>query len=187
MLKATLRSFLAHKGRLLLSALAVLLSVAFVAGSLIFSDTVSRTFEGRDRFAPAAGWLAKGVSLASLGRAVQDYQRLDLPGPTLTADGLTGRIVSIDRFGNCITDIDRRMLEKAAGTTVTQDVPPNGLAIGRAAQVNRPDWAAKRRMLAEGGKAVNGVRPSLSGSESTPRRTKSQASKSQASKSVKRR
>ncbi|MFJ6571745.1 ABC transporter permease [Streptomyces sp. NPDC091292] len=45
MLKATLRSFLAHKGRLLLSALAVLLSVAFVAGSLIFSDTVTRTFD----------------------------------------------------------------------------------------------------------------------------------------------
>ncbi|AZM44555.1 hypothetical protein DMB38_00880 [Streptomyces sp. WAC 06738] len=45
MLKATLRSFFAHKGRLLLSALAVLLSVAFVSGSLIFSDTVSRTFD----------------------------------------------------------------------------------------------------------------------------------------------
>ncbi|MEV5341693.1 ABC transporter permease [Streptomyces sp. NPDC052676] len=45
MLKATLRSFLAHKGRLLLSALAVVLSVAFVVGSLIFSDTVSRTFD----------------------------------------------------------------------------------------------------------------------------------------------
>jgi putative ABC transport system permease protein len=44
-LKATLRSFLAHKGRLLLSALAVVLSVAFVAGSLIFSDTLSRTFD----------------------------------------------------------------------------------------------------------------------------------------------
>jgi putative ABC transport system permease protein len=44
-LKATLRSFLAHKGRLLLSALAVVLSVAFVAGSLIFSDTVGRTFD----------------------------------------------------------------------------------------------------------------------------------------------
>ncbi|MCX4593646.1 FtsX-like permease family protein [Streptomyces sp. NBC_01549] len=44
MLKATLRSFLAHKGRLLLSALAVVLSVAFVAGSLIFSDTVTGTF-----------------------------------------------------------------------------------------------------------------------------------------------
>ncbi|WP_406264688.1 FtsX-like permease family protein [Streptomyces sp. NBC_00191] len=45
MLKATLRSFFAHRGRLLLSALAVLLSVAFVSGSLIFSDTVSRTFD----------------------------------------------------------------------------------------------------------------------------------------------
>ncbi|RCH70643.1 ABC transporter permease [Streptomyces sp. SDr-06] len=45
MLKATLRGFLAHKGRLLLSALAVVLSVAFVAGSLIFSDTVARTFD----------------------------------------------------------------------------------------------------------------------------------------------
>lgn len=45
MLKATLRSFFAHKGRLMLSALAVLLSVAFVSGSLIFSDTASRTFD----------------------------------------------------------------------------------------------------------------------------------------------
>ncbi|MDJ1137685.1 ABC transporter permease [Streptomyces iconiensis] len=45
MLRATLRSFLAYKGRLLLSCLAVLLSVAFVSGSLIFSDTVSRTFD----------------------------------------------------------------------------------------------------------------------------------------------
>ncbi|WP_330456485.1 ABC transporter permease [Streptomyces sp. NBC_00820] len=45
MFKATLRSFLAHKGRLALSALAVVLSVAFVAGSLIFSDTVTRTFD----------------------------------------------------------------------------------------------------------------------------------------------
>ena len=31
--------------------------------------TVTRTFEGRDRFAPAAAWLAKGTQLAALGRA----------------------------------------------------------------------------------------------------------------------
>ena len=30
--------------------------------------TVSRTFEGRDRFAPAAAWLAKGIELGALGR-----------------------------------------------------------------------------------------------------------------------
>ncbi|MFD7663586.1 ABC transporter permease [Streptomyces sp. NPDC059788] len=45
MLRATLRSFFAHKGRLVLSALAVVLSVAFVVGSLIFSDTTGATFD----------------------------------------------------------------------------------------------------------------------------------------------
>jgi bifunctional UDP-N-acetylglucosamine pyrophosphorylase/glucosamine-1-phosphate N-acetyltransferase len=66
----------------------------------------------------------------------------------------------------------------AAGTTVTQDVPPNALAIGRAPQVIRPEWAAKRRAIPKGSKAVNGTRSSVSGPASTPRRTKAQASKS---------
>jgi bifunctional UDP-N-acetylglucosamine pyrophosphorylase/glucosamine-1-phosphate N-acetyltransferase len=35
----------------------------------------------------------------------------------------------------------------AAGTTVTEDVPADSLAIARAAQVNRADWAAKRRIM----------------------------------------
>lgn len=75
----------------------------------------------------------------------------------------------------------------AAGTTVTQDVPPNALAIGRASQVNRPGWATKRRMLAESGKPVSGARSSVSGAVPMSRRTKSRATKTQDSKSVKRR
>src|SRR6188474_1705476 len=39
--------------------------------------TVSKTFEGRDRFAPAAGWLAKGIELTALGRPAADFHRLD--------------------------------------------------------------------------------------------------------------
>ena len=35
----------------------------------------------------------------------------------------------------------------AAGTTVTQDVPADALAIGRATQENRVGWAAKRRLM----------------------------------------
>lgn len=46
MLRASLRSFLAHKGRLALSGLAVVLGVAFVAGTLIFADTINATFTG---------------------------------------------------------------------------------------------------------------------------------------------
>ncbi len=37
----------------------------------------------------------------------------------------------------------------AAGTTVTRDVPPDALAIGRAEQINKADWAARRRAMSE--------------------------------------
>jgi putative ABC transport system permease protein len=45
MLKATLRGFLTHRGRMALSLLAVVLSVAFVAGTLMFTDTIGSTFD----------------------------------------------------------------------------------------------------------------------------------------------
>src|SRR5215212_1490615 len=48
--------------------------------------TVSKTFEGRDRFAPAAGWLAKGVDLTALGRSAGSIHRLDVPQPLVTGD-----------------------------------------------------------------------------------------------------
>src|SRR6185503_17492831 len=38
--------------------------------------TISRTFEGRDRFAPAAAWLAKGINLTALGRPAGSLVRL---------------------------------------------------------------------------------------------------------------
>ena len=41
--------------------------------------TVSRTFEGRDRFAPAAAWLATGVDLGALGRGAGELRRLVIP------------------------------------------------------------------------------------------------------------
>ncbi|GAA1412707.1 FtsX-like permease family protein [Kitasatospora putterlickiae] len=45
MLKTSLRSFFAHKGRMLLSLIAVVLSVAFVSGTLVFSNTATSTFD----------------------------------------------------------------------------------------------------------------------------------------------
>ena len=44
MWRATLRGLLAHKLRLALSGLAIVLGVAFVSGTMIFTDTLSRTF-----------------------------------------------------------------------------------------------------------------------------------------------
>lgn len=76
--------------------------------------TVSRTFEGRDRFAPAAGWLAKGIALSSLGKSVTDFHLLDLPRPVVDSSQITGEVVRVDRFGNLITNIDRRAFEHLA-------------------------------------------------------------------------
>jgi S-adenosylmethionine hydrolase len=74
---------------------------------------VSRTFEGRDRFGPAAAWLATGVDLLELGPAIHDWVRVDVPKARATAAGIEGEVVRVDRFGNLVTNIDRAMLEAA--------------------------------------------------------------------------
>src|SRR5215510_3922052 len=76
--------------------------------------TVSRTFEGRDRFAPAAAWLAKGIELAALGRSAGAIHRLDIPRPHVASDRIDGQVLRVDRFGNLITNIDRRSFDKVA-------------------------------------------------------------------------
>ncbi len=93
--------------------------------------TVSRTFEGRDRFAPAAAWIAKGTDLNAFGRAVTDYRVLDLPVPSLENGLLTGRVIRVDRFGNVITNIDRKSYERLAGGQVPLQLTVRGQSIPR--------------------------------------------------------
>jgi S-adenosylmethionine hydrolase len=73
--------------------------------------TVSRTFEGRDRFAPAAAWLAKGIQLSALGRTVTAYQHLDLPVADIKDTLLSGVVLLVDRFGNLVSNVERRTFE----------------------------------------------------------------------------
>jgi S-adenosylmethionine hydrolase len=73
--------------------------------------TVSRTFEGRDRFAPGAAWLAKGIQLPALGRPLNDYRSIEIPAPE-TGDGLiAGEVLRVDTFGNLVTNIDRKAFD----------------------------------------------------------------------------
>lgn len=71
----------------------------------------SRTFEGRDRFAPAAAWLASGLDLGSLGRPFGPVRRLEMPKAQIAGDVLAGEVLRVDRFGNLITNIGRRELD----------------------------------------------------------------------------
>jgi S-adenosylmethionine hydrolase len=92
--------------------------------------TVSRTFEGRDRFAPAAAWLAKGTQLPALGRPISDVHKLDMPLPEAGPDSVRGLVVRVDRFGNLVTNIDRKSVERL-GTGGTLAIDAAGQRIAR--------------------------------------------------------
>jgi S-adenosylmethionine hydrolase len=67
---------------------------------------VSRTFHGRDIFAPAAAHLARGVRLAELGEPLREIITFPLPRPQVRPDGaIVGQVIHVDRFGNLITSI----------------------------------------------------------------------------------
>lgn len=75
-------------------------------------DTIGSTFDGRDVFAPAAAWLSKGVPSAFFGPAVQDPIRRSVAIPIWHEELLIGKIVSVDRFGNLISNITVQQLRE---------------------------------------------------------------------------
>jgi S-adenosyl-L-methionine hydrolase (adenosine-forming) len=74
--------------------------------SEFFLEPVSQTFHGRDVFSSVAAHLSKGVSPRSLGPRVRDLLQLPWPAAHRTGHDIEGEIVYVDRFGNCITNID---------------------------------------------------------------------------------
>lgn len=71
-----------------------------------FRHPVSRTFHGRDVFAPVAAWLSRGVEPARFGSPVEDRVTLRLPEVrSLGRNGLTGTVLRVDKFGNLITNL----------------------------------------------------------------------------------
>lgn len=71
---------------------------------------VSRTFHGRDVFAPAAAHLAAGVAVAQLGPALGALVPAALPPAVADVHGARGVVTHIDHFGNLLTNIDRGAL-----------------------------------------------------------------------------
>ena len=105
---------LEHEGRIFLAPDNGLLQfvdgVAYsVEDESLFLPNGSTTFHGRDRFAPVAAALANGLTIEKLGPRVRDRARLDYEPPSY-GDVIRGTIVSIDRFGNAITDIEASRL-----------------------------------------------------------------------------
>lgn len=72
-----------------------------------FLRSDSSTFQGRDVFAPVAAWLSLGKDFRSFGDPIMDYVVHDPQVPKSFKDGLKGKIIHIDKFGNAITNISR--------------------------------------------------------------------------------
>jgi S-adenosylmethionine hydrolase len=74
---------------------------------------VSSTFHGRDIFAPVVAHLARGAALDALGPRLPRLLEADLEQPANgRTGGMVGRIIHVDHFGNCITNITPQHLEQ---------------------------------------------------------------------------
>jgi S-adenosylmethionine hydrolase len=118
-------------------------------------EPLSRTFHGRDVFAPVAAHLAKGLALDDLGPAldVRTLSRVELPQPEFDADGIHTEVLGIDRYGNVqlsarASDLDRlagplEVATAAGGVPITRAETFADVAEGQLAViVDSAGWAA---------------------------------------------
>ena len=91
-------------------------SVVRLENSDYFLDRISSTFHGRDIMAPVAAHIGCGVPLSRMGSstAVSDLVVLNEIYASVTPEGtITGRVITIDRFGNLVTNINVDQLRSA--------------------------------------------------------------------------
>lgn len=84
---------------------------------------VSATFHGRDIFAPAAAYLARGITLSELGPQIDPttLERIDIAPPIRKGTLIDAHIIHVDRFGNLITSIPLTLVpELFSGQTAGQ-------------------------------------------------------------------
>jgi len=79
-----------------------------------YLQPVSKTFHGRDIFAPVASWLTKGWQTPSMGDEITDYKKFSIPRPKEADGALKGVVLRADTFGNLITNFRSEDLPESA-------------------------------------------------------------------------
>jgi hypothetical protein len=86
--------------------------VCQIRNTLLMLSKVSKTFHGRDIFAPAASYLAKGKALSEFGPEIHDYAIPKFARSEMRGNELHGEVMRIDDFGNIISNISVEDLKK---------------------------------------------------------------------------
>ena len=87
-----------------------------VRNEKLFLRPVSCTFQGRDIFAAVAGALLAGTPASQLGPSLKEWKKIPFPQVRKTPQGVRGEILTMDRFGNLVTNL------------APQDLPPPPIA-----------------------------------------------------------
>jgi S-adenosylmethionine hydrolase len=100
------------------------LSVRHITAEHYFLNPVSKTFHGRDIFAPVAAWLAKTYQTEAMGEEISDYARFTLPRAKASGSTLKGVVLRVDVFGNLLTNFKAEDLPPAmiAGGTIALQI-----------------------------------------------------------------
>jgi len=153
--------------------------IRLISNQRYFRHPVSRTFHGRDVFAPVAAHLAAGVAPARMGKSIADYLRPPFEKPLPTGPRTwVGRILKIDHFGNVITNfhgdefpgVEKLAIGRAKVRVVRQsyaESPPGELfvIVGSAGywEVSLNQGSAAEKIGCASGEAVELTVPASSG------------------------
>jgi S-adenosylmethionine hydrolase len=104
------------------------ISVRHITSDHYFLQPTSKTFHGRDIFAPVAAWLSKGVDPAKFGEEITDFARFTMPRPKKISESeIKAVVMKVDKFGNLITNITPEDVPRLFG----DNPPPFKLNVGK--------------------------------------------------------
>jgi S-adenosyl-L-methionine hydrolase (adenosine-forming) len=104
------------------------ISVRHITSDHYFLQPTSKTFHGRDIFAPVAAWLSKGVDAAKFGDEITDFARFTMPRPKkISETEIKSVVMKVDKFGNLVTNISPEDVPQLFG----ENPPPFKLSVGK--------------------------------------------------------
>jgi S-adenosylmethionine hydrolase len=96
-----------------------------------YLQPVSKTFHGRDIFAPIAAWLSKGWQAASMGDEIADHKKFTMPKPKAADGAVKGVVLRVDSFGNLVTNFRPEDLPASALETGNVQFQIGGQTVSR--------------------------------------------------------